>query len=491
MEWSSLPPWLLLHWHYLILSTLITVSLVALAIRNKAAVSLWWTSTRHHFPFIGKIRRLSKDNNLTDGWFYSETQICDDYKTHYQHINKEPSFYTSCREYLDIAGEAARKPLSAPFIFFLFLILAIEAFGFGYTVSQFIDITASENTRTVMAWFVAIMCAIVLAFTTHKMGVELYRNQIINNIRELWNADKSPCDTLTPQAHIGAGAIENPADTESKPYIRRLNRLKMGPSHTSKFWTITTIILILLLAVAFTIIRLKAFEAAQANDLACGNPVSTMDFGQMYGETSEPTNDTSSPNEACTATEQGSIYTYLFLALIFCGLQGFSTWISRSYGFASEHGERCYRITHQFNNEREFTAHFEQKKRKVCNVAQQALHKLQNQMAKRLQHTNTNLESANALKNTSERTFLHALKIDDARFATHQKAEETELATPPVNDPRKAAMLERIKQANNKNIAMEDNDTRLIAEIEADLGRKLTNEEREAALNPPNLHQGV
>ncbi|WP_199438407.1 hypothetical protein [Vibrio owensii] len=493
---------------------ILTLALCAVVIyKNRSALSLWFIGFRHRLPFIGKIARLGKQATITGSWFHSENQICSDYKSRYQQINKQPSHYTACREYLDIVGETGRKPLTAPIVAGLFAVLVLEAWGFSYTMAGFLDASASENTRQVLAWVVAISFAVALATVTHKMGHEIHRNTIINNVRELWKADNKPESALTQQADVGSSAIQSPTDVEQKAYIRRLNRLKLGHSKTSRFWTITTISTVIFIAIVLTYIRAKSFESMQSMDMICettSSPASTVDFGALYGEgTNTPSSSDNTSNgdeQACRAVEEGSWATFLLLGFLFCTLQTFAIWASTARGFAGKESLEAWKYTHKFNTVEEFTTHYDNEKRNVANAAQKSLSALQAKMSAKLSQTANSTEVTELLKTASHRTFFKFIEKDskeiaETDFANQQIQSQTAVKSAELKvttnaqmadintkqqaeeSARKAQMKQRIIEMTQQKVeTKEEADARLIAETESELGVTLTQEQRETLL---------
>lgn len=515
----------MMYWQRLLLGGLSTALTVYLIYKNREALALMWLGFRHRNFLFGKVKTLAKDSAHTDGWFHSEMQICQDYKPHYQRINKSPEYYRQCKQYLEIVGEAGRKPLTIPLIIVLFAVLVLEAWGFSYTMSGFLDITASENTRQIMAWILAITFAVTLATVTHRMGHEIHRNKLIHNIRELWIGDDDPEKRLVQQANVGAGAIEHPTDVNEKPYIRRLNRLELGKSHKTYFWTASAITVIAVIAIFLTFIRMKALEQAQTQDTLCNvNGVSqpasgggAPNFDTLYGDAPSSVIDTnqeavnSGKSDICKATEEGSWATFGLLAIIFCVLQTFATWASVARGFAGAQSREAYDATYKHKTEDDFVSYYEDKMRSIIDLAQKSLVMLQSNMAEKLPAISPSAEVNELLRVANKRTFFTYIQKDhsDMLQATlnRQQAESDAVVKAAEQDltrqsklneieVQKAAdeaaakdkMKERLAQfaaakaAEEPKETEQDKNDRLVAELEADLGRKLSPEERAVAL---------
>lgn len=477
---------LLASWQKIALGLILFAIIAILWHKNREAIGLFWLGFRQKNFLFGKIRSLSKNATVHDGWFHSETQICQDYKPHYQRINKSADYYTKCKEYLDLVGEIGRKPLSAVMMCGLFLVLLLEAWGFSYTMSGFIDLSASEDTRQIMASIVAISFAVSLATVTHLMGAEIHRNKLIDNIRSLWSVDQNAEPALTQQAGIGSASIENPTDIHAKPYIRRLNRLALGKSTKSFIWIITTVVLVVIIAVMLTFVRMKALEMAQTQDTMCdpttvqstdnGFPVFDAISNEIPDEVIENNKEAKQKGntEICKATEQGSWWTFGMLAILFIMLQAFSTWVSTAYGFAGKQSKKAYYFTHKHNTAVDFSIYYENKAREIADLAQKSLVRLQTKMADRLAQTGTSSEGKDLVTTASSRTFYSFLSKD------HADQVHSEINNKKVND--RAELIKHEMEINKQNSVEKINKSRktdeeLLAELRAEMEEKRLAEE--------------
>lgn len=424
--------------------------------KYRKEIGLWWLGVRHRNVMFGKIRNLAKNPTINGDWFHVEKQICQDYKPYYSNTAKDKSYYIACKEYLDLVGESGRKPLTPVLLVGLFIVLVLEAWGFSYTMAGFIDIAASENTRKIMAILVALTFAIALAFITHNMGAELYRNKLIDNIRELWSADKNPEHSLTQQAGTYIGAIQNPSDINEKPYIRRLNRLKLGKSTKTYKSTVIAIIGIFVIAAILTFVRVKSLESNQTDDALCnvtslsqGNDSSAMpDFGDLYGGDNDMPNVVkqqnsqavaAGANEKCQATKEGSWATFGMLAILFLMLQGFSTWVSMSRGFAGAHSTEAYKRTYRHQTPEEFEIYYENKAAEIADSAQKSLSRLQTQMANVLPKITPSAEVNEMIKTANKRSFYKFIAEQEqapVRKAASQSAPVESAPVNPVVEPK-------------------------------------------------------
>lgn len=410
---------------------------------------------------------MAKNSTSTNGWFHSERQICQDYKPHYNQNYRSGQHYDDCKRYLDIVGEDGRKPLTGPMIIGLMFVLFLEAFGFSYTMSGFIDLSASEDTRQVMSYILAFGFAIALALVTHSMGAEIHRNRLIESVRLLWKADRDPEPQLTAQVGDRVGRIDNPSDMTQKPYIQRLNRLKLGSTTKKYHWSIATIVVVIVIATTLTYIRVKAMESAMTMDTICKTQMtqseSSFDFSTLDGDAGTLAIDPdynraaidNGTNEACNATEAGSWATFGIMAILFALLQAFATWVSMNFGFAGKLSREAYDYTHKFATREEFIAHYEVQASKVADYAQKSLTRLQTRMAKKLPDITQSTE-VTALIATAEQRSFHD-------FLQWEKDQELERS---LQEMSRTIQADQIKKAKRQASTLTDEEMReqLLAE---------------------------
>ncbi|MDE1251687.1 hypothetical protein L9W76_00600 [Vibrio aestuarianus] len=416
---------LLMNWQRLLVVVVATGLVILFLHKNREALGLWWLGFRHRNIFFGKINQLAKNSTTQNGWFHSERQICQDYKPYYSQNHKSGDYYDECKRYLDIVGEDGRKPLTTLMVIGLMIVLFLEAWGFSYTMSGFIDLTASENTRQGMAYILAFGFAVALALVTHSMGAELHRNKLISSIRSLWKADTTPVKELTAQVGDRVGRIDSPSDLNEKAYIQRLNRLQLGASSKKHNWSIATVVVVSIIAITLTYIRGKALESAQTQDAMCtvqGGEGSqgSIDFNNLYSGDGTPQPNfvaeqnqdavNAGKNEACDATEKGSWATFGVMAILFLLLQAFATWVSMNFGFAGKHSAEAYKYTHKFSTRDEFVAYYERKAESVADYAQKTLTRLQARMAKKLPDITQSTTVNELIESATDRSFYQFLE---------------------------------------------------------------------------------
>lgn len=414
------------NWKFLLSLTISTFMVALVWNKYRYEIGLFWIGFRQRFPLLGKVARLSKSDRIADSvWFHSEKQICQDWKSIYSKSDKNKGYYRKCKEYLEMVGESDRKPLTVFMMVLLFSVLVIEAFGFAYTLSGFLDMSASENVRKYMAYGVSIMFAVLLELFTHQMGHQIYRNKVIDSIRQQWQDDKRS-KSLVVRRDVGVGSVEDPSDLKEPGYIKQLNRLKIGKAHKQYHWVIATVALIAIIAMSISYVRYQSQIVATTDSTLCSPAGSGSDMPQFGASNVDALYDdvpqivtqknteavNQGKSEICQATEDGSIMTIWTLGVMFCGLQVFATWAAITRGFVGGHSEDCYHVIKDFQTEDDYLDYLASKREAVDVQAQKSLTKLQQIMAHRMNEISHTDEVNTLLENSGQRTFLAYIQLE-------------------------------------------------------------------------------
>ncbi|MCZ8528788.1 hypothetical protein [Alteromonas sp. PRIM-21] len=401
---------------------------------NWESLRLWWKNVKYNNILFPKTRKLAKSPDMNGDWFHSENVVCRDYDEHYSKVSKDGDFYDACKEYLAIVGESGRRPLGAFMLLGLFAVLVLEAWGFSYTMSGFIDLSASENTRVIMTGIVAIAFAVILAFLTHLMGHELYRNGIIKRIRNNWQTDKSPQKPSSLDAISKIPEIGEDSDADNPMYKRRLDRLDVSSPSVKHTFTILAVLAIVIIGVIITFVRVKTLEVAQTQDAMCVTGSETPSVGavsidDLYGTANPPppiaveeskAAREQGESEICKATKEGSWATFGMLAILFLVLQAFATWVSFKFGFVGNHSKVAWQNTHKYKTKGQYESAMDSKARAIAQRAQKTLSNLQSRMAKKLSGETMNDKVDRLINTASERTFMDFLEEEHEQSLTNR-----------------------------------------------------------------------
>lgn len=391
---------------------------------NWESLRLWWKNVKYNNFLFPKTRSLAKNPDMNGKWFHSENVVCRDYDEHYSKVHKDGDFYDACKEYLAIVGESGRRPLGAFMLLGLFGVLVLEAWGFSYTMSGFIDLSASENTRVIMTGIVAIAFAVILAFLTHLMGHEIYRNGIIKRIRNNWQTDKTPKKPSSLDAISKDPEIGEESDVDNPMYKRRLDRLDVSSPSVKHTFTTLAVLAIVIIGVIITFVRVKTLEVAQTQDTMCvagdeGSSAGEVNFEDLYRNNPPPPPSAvevskaareKGESEICKATKEGSWATFGMLAILFLVLQAFATWVSFKFGFVGKHSKVAWENTHKYKTKGQYETEMDSKARSIAQRAQKTLSNLQSRMAKKLSGETMNDRVDHLINTASERTFMDFLE---------------------------------------------------------------------------------
>ena len=423
---------------------------VAFAITHWQEIKFWWLNVTYNFPIIGKMSRLAKDIEGFDEnhrWFYSEEELCRDYYNFYVKVDRDDESYDEAKDYLHAVGELGRKPTPTFIWVMIFVLVAVEAFGFAYVLAGFTIPGASESLQEKGAIGVAIMMAVLLVWLTHMTGQELHKNALIKKIRRWYKNDNAHGHNkrdLKPDH--GLITIDNTFDDKDSPnYIRMLNRLDVNDRvKTTYTKTWLTLLFIVAVAVGATYIRHQVLlqDIASSHDTAIGifnddaSPFGEEDakgdetadrlFGDEGGDTKEDlgalfgddAKDTSAKAASKPSVEddtnlKGGDATLMILGLLFVFIQILGIFFGMHYDFAGRESKEAYECLRGFSTKKAFIAYYDRMKEHIARVAQRQLQKLQHKMNIINDAMGTDAETTALLRNNKDRTFKKYLEFED------------------------------------------------------------------------------
>lgn len=333
---------------------LLAWSIVALLVAAAAIaatwehVRWWWTNTWMSFPVIGKIARYSKNISLEGGegsWFKSEKALCSEYKPFIRAMSEHD--YHEKSRYVVLAGDNGRNPMPAWLWPVIIAMVFVEAMGFSYVLAGFTIPGASENLQQAGAYGIAFLISIVLIFTTHYSGHQLYRNSRINQARQEWKETdrKNPLKTQTV-------SLRDPQDIDKneKEYTRRINRI--GSTTASYGMTYATAAFIVVIAIGATYVRGQVLEKMLIEETVGKTELSVSADGlNMEAEIVLPAADQAQDQAAeqkaadeTTSTQRaGGWGTFIVLAFIFVALQALGVFFGFNWGFAGQNSKEAYK----------------------------------------------------------------------------------------------------------------------------------------------------
>jgi hypothetical protein len=464
---------------------------------NWDALRLWWKNFKYNNFLTAKVRSLAKESDVNDKWFHSENVVCQDYGELYGKIHKDGMYYEACKRYLSIVGESGRKNLSVFMFIGLFAVLLLEAWGFSYTMSGFIDLSASEDTRVIMTWIVAIAFAVILAFLTHLMGHEIYLNNILDRVRNNWKADDPETRPKTLDAIEEDFEIENLSDEINPTYKRRLDRLDINSPKKGHKFTASSIFWIVIIGVIITYVRIKTLEVSQTQDTMCiasddaGSSVA-VNLDELYSSTPPPPAEAQKiskdarekgESEICRATKEGSWATFGMLAILFLVLQAFATWVSYKFGFVGKHSKRAWETTHKYKTKSQYENAMDSAAKNIAQRAQKTLSNLQSRMAKTLSGETMNSSVDILINSASSRTFLDYVEEEtEQSLASRNRCTQTKLDRDKEHSDIMISSTFKSSPSQNTEIPLSDDEMERQLLQDAQQNQELSDEDVERQL---------
>lgn len=300
-----------------------------------------------------------------EGWFPGERQICNGYKQQYAEVNKNDTDYINCSAYLSAAGENGRKPMTFVFLFFMTIILLVEACGFGYLMMEKLAGGMTELWAISSAAFMGVAVAATLGFVMHSAGEALYKVFVLKSIRrtavqEGGALDKKPI-----------GISNNNIDESCQPYQRQFHRFGFDKDEEVSilsFWPLGgAIALATVVAIVVFMIRSSLYseqigiQRKNADELA-------LQSGAEVAKTANDNNDSiSKPGDTAAQWTFGAAAGFFVIAQ----LVGIGMGYSR--GFGSAEGEEAYKKASQFLTANEFKEFYNAEKERVIDACDQCL----------------------------------------------------------------------------------------------------------------------
>lgn len=314
----------------------------------------WWRfNIGINFPLLGRIASLSRDASVDvahPGWYTSERTLCQEYKN-FVHVQDEHDFNEKV-SYLTKAGDNGRHSTPGWLWLLTVCMVFVEALGFSYVLAGYTIPGASENLQQTGAYGIAFLISVILVAFTHFAGRELYKSGRIKHARREWVADK--CTFRLSTGTIPLAWLQT-SDDGLPPYTQLCNRVG---THTTYVVSISTLLIVLLIAGAATYVRGQVLEkelmaritlAGQHRD--SGNQAATGGLDMSLNSVRLPDADAASDHSAdmkaasdeADIDRHGGWATFIVLAFIFVFLQLLGVIFGNRWGFAGQNSAEAYR----------------------------------------------------------------------------------------------------------------------------------------------------
>ncbi|MHA4869670.1 hypothetical protein ACXZ1M_18445 [Duganella sp. PWIR1] len=377
----------------------------------------WWFNTWVNFPLIGRIASLSRDASediAHPGWFNGERTLCQEYKN-FVHLQDEHDFNEKIT-YLTKAGDNGRRNTPGWIWLLTVSMVFVEALGFSYVLAGYTIPGASENLQQMGAYGIAFLISVILVAFTHFAGHELYKSGRIRNARREWIPEKHEHKLTT--GTIPLARPQNSDDGE-RPYTQLCNRVG---AHATYVVSISTLIIVLLIAGAATYVRGQVLEkelvarvtlASQQIDSGSRNAADSMDMSKPSLRL--PDADVASDHSAdkkvladeADIDRHGGWATFIILAFVFVVLQLLGVIFGYRWGFAGENSAEAYRDIG--SGRYSSYAAVREAYRRVADTAQSRLAVLQ----QRIMQNNSNVGTAGKHLSKTFRDYVQETRIAD------------------------------------------------------------------------------
>lgn len=433
-----------------LLISIILLSLITAVIIMKYwdRVKFWWTCTWYSFPVIGKISKLSKHFSVDGEWFSSERTLCTTFARYNRSLDSGLKEYDRNKSYLNKIDELGRTPFPLSIWFIIFLMVIVEAFGFGYVLSEFFNEGASEAVQIYAAFGIAILLSILLVWFTHLTGHQIYKNTLLEKIRShglnTKNLSKNP---------NGVSIEDNHTDDNEPKYVQMYNRINTNLNAKSTWHiTIVTAILIVCIAIGATWVRNSSLDKYMSSDKNETKYDYNLPFPNDIIQTQERADDKWKKDHD-DIIKSGSLVTYITLAIIFIFIQILGIVFGFKWGFAGKESLTAYKGLRGFKTKEDFEYYVEENLENIQKIAEQKLIDLQQKM--KLNRSISLSDKQKSLLDTDGRSF--------RKFLASEEIKKTQISK------NKNEQIDDINRTNKQNhtlaSSVKENSTQSIEEI--------------------------
>ena len=439
--------------HRLLLSIIVLTLIAAVIIKIywEKEIAFWWTCTWYSFPVIGKISKLSKNFSVDGEWFSSEKTLCSTFARYNRSLDSGLEKYDRNKSYLNKIDELGRTPFPLPIWFIISLMVIVEAFGFGYVLSEFFNLNASEAVQVYAGAGIAFILSVILVWFTHLTGHQIYKNTLLEKIRShglnTKNLSKSP---------NGVSIEDNHTDDNEPKYVQMYNRINTNLNAKSSWHiTIGTVILIICMAIFAILARNESLNRVIDADKKIEKEQNdySIPYPNNIVETQEKA-DNKQIDESYEILKRGSLFTYLALSIIFIFIQILGIIFGFKWGFAGKESLTAYKGLRGFKTKEDFEYYVEKNLENIQKIAEQKLIDLQQKM--KANRTISLSDEQKKLLDTDDRTFRKFLASEEIK-----KIQTNNNKNKQINDMSKIVEEDSFASDNN----VKENSTQSIEEI--------------------------
>ena len=450
----------------------------------------------HGLPLIGTVARMGSKNPIVqaDGWTNVEMDLCRAYLPKYNEVNKSPTYFNQCLDYLNKVRESGRRPRPVWVYILIAVLLVIEAIGFGYVLSAWLNMDASANERLWMAAFIAILLAIASCILAEIAGHAIHKNSLVKKALAWWQGDNPDTRVDTLKEITALNIDQSFSDDKSKDYQQILGRITTSnevlPQYASIYACLGFIIFVAIGAFIVRSATLESIEAEMINQFRA-EQAQENDSSASPFELPQESQDVNSAADEDTidakmaAIRKASLVTYVILSVIYLAIQGISIWLASIFGFQGNKSREAWTYTHRFNTADEMSQWMTGERIKIAGHADHKLNMLQQKLATK--HTTNgklleNLKGSNVHKrdflafvsNMKNRTAEHDYQIDSDAVARNARA-STAPEPAPAPEVVKEQFVEKVSPVESSiEIEAQGTEKLVVAEIDARTYHNLT-----------------
>ena len=349
----------------------------------------------HGTPVIGTVARLARqvkrDNGQVDanGWRSGEISLCEEYYNHYESVDKDPSYFAKCEDYLSKACEKGRRTSPVWVMPLMAALLVLEAVGFAYVIGPFVNREISANNLQYLTWSVSAFLALISGFFAHIAGHQFHHNSLIKKARHWWRGTPSSERDNQIGKDIRQISIENSlTDDKATGYNQILARIKTNETVTPRYnWIAIFAGTIVIVAIAAFWVRTEQLNALET-ELVAGYQItestktsaSPFDLPAASAEVEKQSHEKTFEDKL-GAEHRASLVTFAVLSVVYVAIQFIALWISMVYGFAGLASNDAYEMTSKFKTAAEMIRWMERQRLAIRGHADHKLRMLQHKVS--------------------------------------------------------------------------------------------------------------
>ncbi|VVP70924.1 hypothetical protein PS918_01093 [Pseudomonas fluorescens] len=396
----------------------------------------------HSTPLIGTVARLARqvkndhDEVNTNGWRSGEISLCEEYYNRYKSVDKDPSYFAKCEDYLSKVCEKGRRTNPAWVVPLMAALLVLEAVGFAYVIGPFVNREISANNLQYLTWSVASFLALISGFFAHIAGHQIHHNSLIKKARHWWRG------TADRDSQIGKDIVQisidnSRDDNDATGYNKILARIKTNETVTAKYhWIAIFAITIVIVAIAAFWVRTEQLNALETEWVAGYQVNQSLNTSNSPFDLPAASADVEKQSKEKTfddklgAEHRASLVTFAVLSVVYVAIQFIALWLSMVYGFAGLASREAYDMTSKFKTADEMIRWMARQRLAIRGHADHKLRMLQRKVA--------GFDMASDIGHRST-TTAHTRDFDAFLKLRAQQVEAERLAEKAVEDQRTIA----------------------------------------------------